>query len=322
MTSTRPAPTQLTARCPEDLLALVPLVLGFVPERSVAMLTFGAARAFHARVDLPDDPEEVPELVASLLEPALEHGVARVVFVLYACDAPGSAVVFAALLRAFTAAGVDVVEALRADGRRWFPMRPGHPEGRGVPYDVSTHRFTAQAVLDGRVTHRSREELAATLVGLPELVAPVAAALAAERHVERDAETEIAWAASTVRDHLAHDTGPGDAEVARLLVALRDDRVLDELSSQLTRADAAAHVAFWTAVLQRSPTELLAGPAGLVALAAWLAGHGALAWCAVDRCLAAEPEHPLAGCVAGLLTRALPPDLWDEGDGDPSWLTS
>ncbi len=321
MTSTRPAPTQLTARCPEDLLALVPIVLGFVPQESVAMLTFGASRAFHARVDLPDDPDEVPGLVASLLEPALEHRVARVVFVLYACDPTVAAVAFAALLRAFTGVGVEVVEVLRADGSRWFPMRPGRPEGLGVSYDLSKHPFTAQAVLDGRVTHRSRADLAATLTGLPDLVAPVAAALAAERHVERDPETEISWAASTVAAHLSHDTGPGDAEVARLLLAMRDEQVLDELSSRVGRVDAAVHVAFWTGLVQRSPAGLVADPAALLALAAWLSGNGALAWCAVDRCLAAEPDHGLAGCVAGLLTQALPPDIWGDSDGDRSWLT-
>ncbi len=57
MTTSTPhqtAPTTLTARCPEDVLALVPVLLGFLPSESVVMLTFGAAQAFHARVDRPD----------------------------------------------------------------------------------------------------------------------------------------------------------------------------------------------------------------------------------------------------------------------------
>ena len=65
--STSPAPTDLpfTARCPEDVLAVVPVLLGFVPEESVAMLTFGAPRVFHARVDLPPSREEIPEMVSA-----------------------------------------------------------------------------------------------------------------------------------------------------------------------------------------------------------------------------------------------------------------
>ena len=35
----------------------------------------------------------------------------------------------------------------------------------------------------------------------------------------------------------------------------------------------------------------------MLALAAWLAGHGALAWCAVDRCTEVDPDHTLAGLV-------------------------
>ena len=44
MTSTpapTPTPVPLVARTPEDLLAFVPISLGFSPESSVAMLTFG-----------------------------------------------------------------------------------------------------------------------------------------------------------------------------------------------------------------------------------------------------------------------------------------
>ena len=50
-----PAPraTKLTTRTPEDVLAAVPVVLGFEPLDSVVMLTFGGGETFHARVDLP-----------------------------------------------------------------------------------------------------------------------------------------------------------------------------------------------------------------------------------------------------------------------------
>ena len=47
------------ARSPEDLIALVPFVLGFHPSESVVLLTFGApGGSFHARVDLPDGPDD------------------------------------------------------------------------------------------------------------------------------------------------------------------------------------------------------------------------------------------------------------------------
>ena len=76
---TRPVRSEaLVARSPEDLLAAVPLVLGFVPESSVVMLTFGAEHSFHARVDLVTDDADLPELSSALLSPVLRHGVERV----------------------------------------------------------------------------------------------------------------------------------------------------------------------------------------------------------------------------------------------------
>jgi hypothetical protein len=72
-------PAPYVARTPEDLLATVPLVLGFTPEESVVMLTFGAPRCFHARIEMPTLVEEVMPMIESLVEPALRHGVRRVV---------------------------------------------------------------------------------------------------------------------------------------------------------------------------------------------------------------------------------------------------
>jgi hypothetical protein len=47
-------PSTFVARSPTDLVAIVPVVLGFHPRDSVVLLTFGTpGAAFHARVDLP-----------------------------------------------------------------------------------------------------------------------------------------------------------------------------------------------------------------------------------------------------------------------------
>jgi hypothetical protein len=59
--STTPS-TTLTARTPEDVLAVVPVVLGFEPTESLVMLTFGSDPPFHARVDLPERDEAVADI--------------------------------------------------------------------------------------------------------------------------------------------------------------------------------------------------------------------------------------------------------------------
>ena len=303
--------TTLTARSPEDLLAMVPVVLGFVPTDSITMLTFGATRTFHARVDLPPPDEPVEEVVGSLCEPALRHGVRRVVFVLYTADPLPAERVCRRLVRTFRAAGIEVIDVIRADGRRWFPMLHGRRAAgpAGTPYDVSSHRFAAQAVVEGRVTHRSRTELADSL----ETDAGRAALVEAAARDVRSAADDPLWVRATVVRHAGAGTVPSDQEAARLLGAVDTGGVaLAAVFAGVPREDAALHVALWTDLVRRAPEELVPAAASALALLAWLAGHGALAWCAVDRATALEPEHELAGVVADLLAGAVPPTDWDE----------
>ncbi len=300
----------LTARTPEDLLALVPVVLGFQPQDSVVMLTFGSQRSFHARVDLPDATEPVAEMIDALLAPACHHGVQRVVFVVYSEEALVVERVSRRLLRAFREADIDVIDLIRADGRRWFPMlrhRSWAPAS-GVPYDVTAHPFAAQAVVDGQVTHRSRADLAASLEPEPDRVAAVEAA--GRGLVD---ETDPLWVGATVLRHLAEATLPGDEEAARLLAAISADvDARDAAWIGFTRQHSEHQVVLWTDLLRRAPADLCAAPAAVLAMAAWFAGRGALAWCAVDRAEEAAPGHSLARLVGDLLAAAVPPTAWEE----------
>ena len=67
------------------------------------------------------------------------------------------------------------------------------------------------------------------------------------------------------------------------------------------------------------PTRWPRRPAALLGWAAWQAGHGALAWIAVDRCREVAPGYGMAAILAGCLEEAVPPDTvecdfeWDEG---------
>ena len=115
---------RLEARTPEDVLAAVPVVLGFEPSHSVVMLTFGGAENLHARVDLPP-PGRPDEAVQQLLEPAVLHAVERVLFIVYAADARATRTLTERLRVGFGRAGIDVVEILRVHDGRWFA--PGRP---------------------------------------------------------------------------------------------------------------------------------------------------------------------------------------------------
>ena len=81
--------------------------------------------------------------------------------------------------------------------------------------------------------------------------------------------------------------------------------------AQMDRENAEAHVDLWRDVVRRSPEDLLAPPAALLGFAAWLAGNGALAWCAVDRAHRAEPGYGLAGLLSQALAGGVPPSAWE-----------
>ncbi|HET8961206.1 DUF4192 domain-containing protein [Nocardioides sp.] len=300
--------TTLTLRSPEDLLAAAPVVLGFVPTDSAVMFTFDGPSCFHARVDLPSCADQVDPCVESLLAPSVQHQVARVLFLLYTDDPARADRVAHRLVRSFRAAGIEVIDVLRADGHRWFPLlRPRRSvPTAGVVYDVSAHPFAAESVLRGRVTHRSRADLEATVAPDPAAVTGVAAAL-------RDVTpADPRWLRATVAHHLAAGTVPADDEAARVLTGLDDVVARDASLALLTRDSAEAHARLWGDLVRRAPTGLVAPVAAMLGLAAWLSGNGALAWCAVDRSLADDPDHRIAHHLARVLTHAVPPSMWDE----------
>jgi hypothetical protein len=315
--------TLLTARGSEDFLAAVPVVLGFHPQQSLVMLTFGATRTFHARVDLPppgDDGED-DEIVASLLTPSQRHGVGQVVFVVYSADGTTAARLAARLVPAFAAGGIAVIDVLRAHQGRWsrVPLRAGGRETVPVRYDDDHHPFRAQAVLDGRVTRGSREAVRATVARDVELqrrwarlVDPPDGAQVTESVVEADRDEPAALCA-LVAGWVESRTAPDDAGAARVLRSARRVEVRDALLEAVTSTAAPDHVQVWSQLLRGAPVECVPDTAAVTAFCAWLAGDGALAWCALDRCFEVDPEHRLGTCLAQCLTRAIPPTVWHEG---------
>ena len=310
---------------PADLLALVPTFLGFHPEDSVVLVTVGAARqAFHARVDLPADHVGIEELTAHLTRVAVHGGVRTVALVVYSDDAALAAELVGDLAGRLREGHVRVACAVRADGQRWWALG-GRDGGPGTPYDLSCHPLMAQAVVDGTVVHANRRELADTLVGDPAAVEDVSGCvgsvvarvgdLLAGRLVPTDARRELVaegrWVRDRVRRHL-EDQRPLDAsDVARLVVLVHlSIEVRDVAWAEMTHADAARHVDLWRDVVRRTPPELQAAPAALLGFAAWLAGNGALAWCAVDRAQEAQPDYGLAALICQALAGAVPPTAW------------
>jgi hypothetical protein len=160
-------------------------------------------------------------------------------------------------------------------------------------------------VFDGRVTHSSREALAATLARDPVAAEAVADLLS-------DAEPlSPAGIRPLITGHAESRFPMPPGAVAALAVSLAQPELRDEAWRWLGRESAKAYVEFWSSMVRRTPEELVPGPASVLAFTAWLAGEGALAWCAVDRARAVDPEHSLAGLVAEMLMSATSPELWE-----------
>lgn len=303
--------TTLTAHGPGDLLAAVPVVLGFHPHDSLVMLTFGAARTFHARVDLPPTAGgEVDEIVGTLLAPCRTHEVDHVAFVVYSGDRRLAATLAAALVPAFVADGIGVIDVLRAHEGGWcsVPIRAGAAERPPTPYDDTHHRFSAQAVFEGRVTLGSRDEVRATVA--PDLDLR-------RRWEDRMARlspgaTDAATARGLVAGWARSGDAPDDDGAARVLDVVTRVEVRDAALYAVTRDTVEDHLRVWSALLRGAPDPQVPDVAAVTAFCAWQSGHGALAWCALDRCFEIDADHRLGRCLAECLVRALPPSAWEE----------
>jgi hypothetical protein len=303
----------MTARTPDDILAAVPVVLGFHPSDSVVMVTFGGREAFHARIDLigADQVEELmDEFAEALLAPALRQEAVAVLFVYYSSDAALVAQVHRDLSSRCRRAELAVMEGMRVAGGRWFPAwRVPGPDERGVSFDPVDHPFAAQAVMAGLVTAGSRAELAQRLATESEGARAVSAEL------ERARQLGPGQARDVVEAHLGAATRPSDEEAASLLTSLADEEVREAIWWGVRRDRAARHVELWSDLVRRAPEDRLTDAASVLAALSWLAGHGALAWCAIDRGRERGGDNELLGLIAGLLSAGVPPiDDWSSPD--------
>jgi hypothetical protein len=282
----------------------------------------------HARIDLPPGAGDVAGIdlvVRQLAAVAARSGVRRCVLLLYTDDAGLAEAVADPLTALLAELRVEVVCAVRATDRAWW--RVGAPVGQpGTPYDVRAHPFMAQMVMDGTVVLGSRRELAESLVGDDERdAAQVAAALAALAPRLRPGMVpapgrpamrarlvpEGHWVRHRVRRWVADRERLDAHDTARLAVATAASiEVRDVAWAEITHADAGAHVDLWRDVVRRVPASVRFAPATLLGFAAWLSGHGALAWCAVDLAQESLPGYGLAGLLADVLTKGMPPSVW------------
>ncbi len=303
---------------PGDAIAMIPYLLGFTPHESLVVIALeGPRRRFGPciRMDLVTETADVPAQVEFVEALVRQHSFEQVMVFAFSAQGESAATVLRSVQHCLGAAGVDVLDAVRADGARWWSMscvdaaccNPG-----GTAYDSDSSRVAAEAVLAGLQRAPDRESLRASVAPLPSGLrrAEVAAAVDAAVEAIDPFGPKPADPTALIRAGLAAPSALTVAEVAELAVAVQHLPTRDAAWAMMSRANAGDHFELWRTVMQSVPDQLLAPVGSLTAFAAWLSGSGVLASHACERVLTADPEYSMARLVAEALTGCLHPDTW------------
>ena len=284
---------------PVALLALVPQLLGFVPEDSLVVI--GAAGPRHEvratlRYDLPvaDDTGAPADIAAHATGILAGQGLGTAVAAGYGPEAAVGPVA-AALAGALAAADITLREFLRVKGGRYWSLVCADQAccpAEGTPFSPIAAAFAGAAVAADRAALAARLAPADSESMRQATARAARAAAAAGRRAAAARGLAVTGALIT----RSRENGPAasDAEAAQVTVALRDRRVQDDAWARMHPGHVVAHQRLWADLTRRARPGYVAGPASLLAFTAWQANDGTLASAALDRALADAPRHSMA----------------------------
>jgi hypothetical protein len=313
----------VTLRDASDVVAMVPYLVGYLPAESLVVIGLTGPRQQVGpvlRADLPP-ADRFAEATLQVCAVLSQHGIPSAFVLGFSVDGARVEAAVRALVGALNDAGVRVVDAVRADGVRWWrvvetdgPATDARPEV-GVPYDPGCMRVSAEAVAAGLTYGADRDEsrrLFATDLDERTEVTALVDRLRADPRAQtagpadpRTAAVELVQRGTAEHQPLRTD------DLARLGLAVADVACRDILWALMERATARAHLELWSRVARAMPDDLLAGPACLAGFAAWLAGDGTVARHAVDRVLELAPTYSMARLLEEALDRFVDPRSWD-----------
>lgn len=325
---------------PAEIVSGLPALFGFTPRESLVVLSLSGERGrlgAGMRHDLvPTD--DVVGLAEQLVRMLVRNGVSTVIVVGCSTDAALCALNVYALCGALERAGVDVSDALRCDGQRWwsYTCHQSCCPAAGTAYDPRSGRMLAEAVVRGIAMVPDRADLARRFAPVGGSQAEAMAA-ATERalgeiavHLERTGEGRSSGVSRRLVEHGviavrgALDRALGgapvsDEDAATLATWCALVPVRDLAWAQVTRANAAAHLEVWSQVARKVLPPWEPAVLSLTGFCAWLSGEGALAWCAMDRVEQADPHYSMAELIRETLRNGLSPDSWIPVPEDLVW---
>jgi Domain of unknown function (DUF4192) len=305
---------------PGVLIAALPAVLGFVPEKSLVLVTVDRGEmGCVMRVDLSDVLRQSLAHIADVAAAAKPDAAIAVVV-----DEEGAdcrmcndeyrqlAAILATTLaeRGIELLAAHVVDRVAAGGRWHCADGCGNA---GTVDDPFASPLAVAAVLDGRRLYARRTELQDVInVADPARTAALADFIRNRKPgdferpdfvARRDVEDTIAAAAQ-----VADGGGLDDDTLACLAWALTDPRVRDTLYALAVGENAGQAEALWATLSRTLPEPWRAEALVLLAFSAYVRGDGPLAGVSLEAALRCEPTHRMAGMLDTALQSGMRPE--------------
>ncbi len=309
---------------PGALIAALPAILGFVPEKSLVLVSLdGGELGSVMRADLSGELANRVEHLAEVAAAADPEAAIAVIV-----DADGAQCplcneeyrqLCAALTEALSQHGIVLWAAHVVDrialGGHWHCV--DGCGSSGVIDDPAASPLAVAAVLDGRRLYPRRADLQAVIAvddpARSAALAPAVGQQAAAREIAHSADpagcgrcdVENAMAAAA---RVADGQPLSDVEVARLGCALRDVQVRDTLYALAVGENAGEAESLWAVLARVLPEPWRVEALVLLAFSAYVRGDGPLAGVSLEAALRCEPGHRMAGMLDTALQSGLRPE--------------
>jgi hypothetical protein len=324
---------------PGDMIASIPISLGFRPSESLVVTTLHGPRkrqGLTLRCNLPDS-DDAEQLASYVVESVVKQEPVGVVIVCF-CDSPDCVVdsdsylphhgLVNNLVERLSEENIGYVAALLARNGAWWHYGVGadlqSAVGTPLPTTPSSEitALAARHALEGKAVAASREELAATVAGpasvqgaVMENACETEAAVLAE---EISADGETGAAVRTLRLAIeafdAHRAGaePSYDTTARILAGLRIKCARDALMTWGLDDNVGEFVGFLITLARQAPDSYAAPICTILAAVAYQNYNCITAIVSVERALRCEPSYYLAQLLDTMFQGQVPPDEFRE----------
>ncbi|HYO02012.1 MAG TPA: DUF4192 domain-containing protein [Mycobacterium sp.] len=305
---------------PAKLIAALPAVLGFVPEKSLVLVTVEDGElGCVMRVDLS---AQLLDSLAHMAEVAAASGPDAAIAVIVDDDGASCRMcldehhaLVELLKEQLDGRGIELLAAFVVDrleaGGRWRSA-DAHP-GAGTIEDPMSSPMAAAAVLDGRRLYARRAELQEVIATSdPERSEALRAEMLNAEHdgdlrPDTDARGDVEHALAMARG-LSEGLVPAEGDLARLGCGFTDPRVRDTLYALAVGREADRAEALWAMLARTLPDPWRVEALVLLAFSAYARGDGPLAGVSLEAALRGDERHRMARMLDQALQSGMRPD--------------